>query len=184
MLPHIVKQPLKIFLHDFILRIQTKGKEKERVDQPFRIFAKWQVFVSRLAWKLKWLTFYHGMKGVWRNLSKANSSSNTSRWQVTPSGVILFQETSQFEKLLDLMIAPDVNLSQNAGFEIFTGDWNRAHHCWICNFYDCNSFIFCISFVWSRWVVNVVLWSCVFDFLFSSVFWVHEIWAGSIFHTR
>ena len=35
-----VKQPLQISLRDFILRIQTEGKEKERVDQPFRIFAK------------------------------------------------------------------------------------------------------------------------------------------------
>ena len=34
-----------------------------------------------------------------------------------------------FEKLFDLMIGPDVNLSQNAGFESFTGDWNRAQNC-------------------------------------------------------
>ena len=40
MFQRAVKQPLQIFLRDFILRIQTEGKEKERVDQPFRIFAK------------------------------------------------------------------------------------------------------------------------------------------------
>ena len=31
-----------------------------------------------------------------------------------------------FEKMFDLMIAPYNNLSSNAGFESFTGDWNRA----------------------------------------------------------
>ena len=31
-----------------------------------------------------------------------------------------------FEKMFDLMIGPDNNLSSNAGFESFTGDWNRA----------------------------------------------------------
>ena len=152
MLLRVVKQKLQeIFLRDLILRINTKGKE--RVDQPFRIFAKWQVFVSRLAWKLKWLTCYHGMNGFWRNLSKRN-------FQVQP--VSLTSNTYAmvcyfFEKLFDLMIGPDVNLSQNAGFESFTGDWNRAQNCWICNFYHCNSFSFRISFVWSTWVVHVVL---------------------------
>ena len=34
-----------------------------------------------------------------------------------------------FEILFDLMIAPDVNLSQNAGFESFIGSWNRAQNC-------------------------------------------------------
>jgi hypothetical protein len=31
-----------------------------------------------------------------------------------------------FEKMFDFMIGPDNNLSSNAGFESFTGDWNRA----------------------------------------------------------
>jgi hypothetical protein len=31
-----------------------------------------------------------------------------------------------FEKLFDVMIDPNVNLSQNAGFESFVGNWNRA----------------------------------------------------------
>ena len=31
-----------------------------------------------------------------------------------------------FENLFDLMIVPDVNLSQNAGFQNFTGDWDMA----------------------------------------------------------
>ena len=34
-----------------------------------------------------------------------------------------------FEKLFDLMIAPDINLSQNAGFESFVGNWDRAQDC-------------------------------------------------------
>ena len=70
------------------------------------------------------------------------------------------------------MIAPDVNLLKKCWIRKRSGDWNSAQNCWMYNVYYCNSFIFRISFVWGRWVVNVVLWSYFYGFFVGEGGWL------------